>query len=55
MPGLLLLCATPIGNLGDAPPRLTEAIAGADFVYAEDTRRSSKLLEALAVEQTLRS
>ena len=32
-----------------------EAIAGADIVYAEDTRRSSKLLEALGVEQTLRS
>ena len=55
MPGLLILCATPIGNLGDAPPRLKEAIAGADIVYAEDTRRSSKLLEALGVEQTLRS
>ena len=55
MPGLLILCATPIGNLGDAPPRLKEAIAVADIVYAEDTRRSSKLLEALGVEQTLRS
>lgn len=55
MPGTLILCATPIGNLGDAPPRLREAIADADFVYAEDTRRSSKLLHALGVEQTLRS
>jgi 16S rRNA (cytidine1402-2'-O)-methyltransferase len=55
MPGTLILCATPIGNLGDAPPRLGEAIADADVVYAEDTRRSYKLLHALGVEQTLRS
>jgi len=55
MAGTLILCATPIGNLGDAPPRLREAIAAADFVYAEDTRRSHKLLHALGVEQTLRS
>lgn len=55
MPGLLILCATPIGNLGDAPPRLREAIAGADAVYAEDTRRSRKLLDALGLEQALRS
>jgi 16S rRNA (cytidine1402-2'-O)-methyltransferase len=55
MPGTLILCATPIGNLGDAPPRLREAIADADVVYAEDTRRSYKLLHALGVDQTLRS
>ena len=55
MPGLLILCATPIGNLGDAPPRLRKAIAGADVVYAEDTRRSRKLLDALGVDHDLRS
>jgi 16S rRNA (cytidine1402-2'-O)-methyltransferase len=55
MPGLLILCATPIGNLGDAPPRLREAIAGADIVYVEDTRRSSKLLATLGLEPTMRS
>jgi 16S rRNA (cytidine1402-2'-O)-methyltransferase len=55
MPGLLVLCATPIGNLGDASPRLKEAIVGADVVYAEDTRRSQKLLGALGVERTLYS
>lgn len=55
MRGRLILCATPIGNLGDAPPRLGEAIAGADLVFAEDTRRSGVLLEALGVKSRLRS
>ena len=47
--GVLILCATPIGNLGDAPPRLAEALRGADCVFAEDTRRSGKLLASLGV------
>lgn len=50
MAGVLILCGTPIGNLGDAPPRLAEALSSADFVYAEDTRRSGKLLAALGVK-----
>ncbi|MCQ3804300.1 MAG: 16S rRNA (cytidine(1402)-2'-O)-methyltransferase [bacterium] len=49
MAGLLILCGTPIGNLADAPPRLAEALSGADCVYAEDTRRSGKLFKALGV------
>ncbi len=49
MAGVLILCGTPIGNLGDAPPRLAEALSRADCVYAEDTRRSGKLLSALKV------
>ncbi len=49
MTGVLILCGTPIGNLGDAPPRLAEALEGADCVYAEDTRRSAKLLSSLGV------
>lgn len=49
MAGLLVLCGTPIGNLADAAPRLKEALLGADCVYAEDTRRSMRLFQALGV------
>ena len=49
MAGVLILCGTPLGNLGDAPPRLAEVLATADCVYAEDTRRSIRLLNALGV------
>lgn len=55
MAGRLYLCATPIGNLGDASPRLREVLASADVVYAEDTRRSGKLVSALGIEARLRS
>ncbi|NNC92159.1 MAG: 16S rRNA (cytidine(1402)-2'-O)-methyltransferase [Acidimicrobiia bacterium] len=55
MPGTLVMCATPIGNLSDAPPRLREALAAADIVYCEDTRRSGKLMAALGVKVRLRS
>jgi 16S rRNA (cytidine1402-2'-O)-methyltransferase len=55
MSGTLVLCATPIGNLSDASPRLREALAAADIVYCEDTRRSGKLLSALGVTAPLRS
>lgn len=55
MPGRLFLCATPIGNLADASRRLAETLAAADVVYAEDTRRSSKLLAGLGVSADLRS
>ncbi len=55
MAGTLILCATPIGNLGDAPPRLREALESADVVYAEDTRRAQTLLAHLGVRATLRS
>ena len=49
MAGVLILCGTPIGNLSDAPPRLAEALSDADCVYAEDTRRSGRLCNALGV------
>jgi 16S rRNA (cytidine1402-2'-O)-methyltransferase len=55
MAGRLVLCATPIGNLGDASPRLAEALGSADLILAEDTRRSATLLRALGVERPLRS
>lgn len=55
MASTLYLCATPIGNLADASPRLAETLAAADVVYAEDTRRTGKLLAALGVKAELRS
>jgi 16S rRNA (cytidine1402-2'-O)-methyltransferase len=55
MPGRLILCATPIGNLEDASARLRAALETADTVYAEDTRRSQILLRHLGIERALRS
>ncbi|MBT8215333.1 MAG: 16S rRNA (cytidine(1402)-2'-O)-methyltransferase [Acidimicrobiia bacterium] len=55
MSGTLTLCATPIGNLADASPRLADALRGADVIYCEDTRRSRKLLTALGIRAPLRS
>ena len=42
--GTLVLVATPIGNLGDLSPRALEALAQADIVCCEDTRRTRGLL-----------
>ena len=53
--GTLILCATPIGNLGDASARLQETLALVDLIYAEDTRRTAKLLAALEVRTEVRS
>ena len=47
---MLVLAATPIGNLGDASRRLMEALAGADVIAAEDTRVAQRLLAGLHVE-----
>ncbi len=55
MTGRLIICATPIGNLEDASPRLQQTLATADVVFAEDTRRTGKLLERLGVTAQLRS
>jgi 16S rRNA (cytidine1402-2'-O)-methyltransferase len=52
-PGRLVVCATPIGNLGDASPRLAEALAAADLVACEDTRQTGKLLAHLGVRTRL--
>ena len=46
----LLVAATPIGNVDDASPRLRAALATADVIAAEDTRRLRRLLSALGVE-----
>jgi 16S rRNA (cytidine1402-2'-O)-methyltransferase len=47
--GLLVLCGAPIGNPQDASPRLGEALATADVIAAEDTRRLRRLTAALGV------
>ncbi len=44
-PGILVLVATPIGNLGDLSPRASRILQDADAVLAEDTRRTRKLLD----------
>ena len=47
---MLILAATPIGNLSDASPRLVEHLVGSKFIAAEDTRTLFKLAQALGVK-----
>jgi 16S rRNA (cytidine1402-2'-O)-methyltransferase len=49
MAGVLRVVATPIGNLGDLSPRAREALAAADVIAAEDTRRTGLLLQKLGI------
>jgi len=49
---VLVLAATPIGRVADAPPRLAEELATADVVAAEDTRRLRRLTNDLGVTVT---
>jgi 16S rRNA (cytidine1402-2'-O)-methyltransferase len=49
MTGMLVLAGTPIGDVGDASPRLGRALAEADVVAAEDTRRLRRLTTDLGV------
>ena len=53
--GKLIVCATPIGNLEDASPRLARALAEADLVACEDTRQTRKLLAHLGVKTRMTS
>ena len=50
--GVLVLAATPIGRVADAPPRLADELATADVVAAEDTRRLRRLTTDLGVTVT---
>ena len=49
MPGRLVLCATPIGNLEDMSPRAVRMLEEADVLACEDTRRTRKLLSHFGV------
>ncbi len=49
MTNVLILAATPIGNLSDASPRLVEHLQAAKFIAAEDTRTTLKLAQALGI------
>ena len=53
MSGKLYLVGTPIGNLGDISPRCAETLAEVDFIAAEDTRVSRKLLNHLDIHKSL--
>ena len=53
MAGILYLVATPIGNLGDFSPRAVETLRAADFIAAEDTRVSVKLLNHFDIKKPL--
>jgi len=48
--GVIILAATPIGNLGDASQRLVEALSNMDTIASEDTRTTIHLMRALGVE-----
>lgn len=48
--GRLVLVGTPIGNLGDMTPRAVEALAAADVIACEDTRRTGRLLSHFGLE-----
>ncbi|QPK79811.1 16S rRNA (cytidine(1402)-2'-O)-methyltransferase [Corynebacterium lizhenjunii] len=50
LPRGIVLAATPLGNIGDASARLLQALAQADVIAAEDTRRVRALAQALGVE-----
>lgn len=49
LPRGIIIAATPLGNIDDASPRLRRALAEADVIAAEDTRRTRALAAALKV------
>lgn len=55
MSGMLYLCATPIGNLGDMTPRVIETLREVDLIAAEDTRNSIKLLNYFEISTPMTS
>ena len=53
MPGTLYLVPTPIGNLGDISRRMADTMAAVDFIAAEDTRVTVKLLNHLDIKKPM--
>ena len=51
---MLVLAATPIGNLGDASPRLISTLETAEIIVSEDTRVTKSLLRALGTSTSAR-
>lgn len=49
MPGRLTVCPTPIGNMDDISKRVLDTLSKADYIACEDTRRTGRLLEKLAI------
>jgi 16S rRNA (cytidine1402-2'-O)-methyltransferase len=49
MPGELIVCPTPIGNLDDMTLRVRDALVAADWIACEDTRRTGGLLDKLGI------
>ena len=53
MAGILYLVPTPIGNLGDISQRMADTLEAVDFIAAEDTRVSLKLLNHLGLKKPM--
>ena len=53
MPGKLILVGTPIGNLSDFSPSAVQALRECDFIAAEDTRVTLKLLNHFEIKKPM--
>jgi 16S rRNA (cytidine1402-2'-O)-methyltransferase len=51
--GKLYVVGTPIGNLGDFSPRAAETLSAVDFIAAEDTRVTAKLLNHFGIKRPM--